>query len=94
MNQVEKASCFDLEVLRNEYDAIGIEELEIALRERMRQDRLKKISLRTIEANIKRSGGKVSKSYMANFANGQDVCIKTMNTLANYYGIKYLVTNF
>lgn len=89
---------FDLNTT-TEYHAVGVDELEEQLRE--------KITKFTSSSNIingrKRKGSyrmlaeytDISQAYIHQFhREKRAICITNMNKLANYFGVKYVVSNF
>jgi len=104
--------------LRQQYDAIGIDELEQTLRDNIQEFRKQPgkhgQGYRALAAAIEvvlydylESNGVEpdvieniidkrvpSHTYIRNFKEGQSICINYMNTMAFFFGVKYLVNNF
>lgn len=90
----------DLEQIRQQhYDAVGIDQLESLLRHHI-TEYLKTYSV--LDGRNRRGSYKllsdatgISYTYLWQFHKQERaICITNMNTLANHFGVRYLVSNF
>ncbi|AEF53416.1 helix-turn-helix domain-containing protein [Marinomonas posidonica] len=89
---------FDLSTA-TQYDAVGVDKLEEQLREKITEF----TSSSRIINGRKRKGSyrllaeytDISHAYIHQFhSEKRAICITNMNKLANYFGVKYIVSNF
>ena len=74
-----------------QYDAVGLSELQSLLRRRLQAIKNKEVkgSLRKIGRDIQ-----VSHTYLAEFRDGKPICMSIMNRLANHFQLRYFVENY
>lgn len=85
--------------LQNDFDAVGVNQLETVLKERiseyLQQPRIHNgRKCRGSYRSLAKETG-ISQSYIHKFhSRDQTICITNMNKLANHFSVRFFVTNF
>ncbi len=72
--------------LIKDFDVVSLPDLVVLLRQ--------KLSAKDINIVVLADSIGCSKSFLYDFRNGKAVCMDILNRLANYFRIKYFITNY
>lgn len=84
--------------VRMEFDAVGVEQLERLLREKIAnfKNNQQEINGKLYQGSLKLLSDitGISSTYLHQFQKGEPLRVDSINKLAHYFDIKYVVTNF